>query len=434
MTELEAPARERRLVVPRVQVRVTAGPSKGQSIELSDASLLVGSSPECALVLDDESVSARHCELTRTGDGVVVRDLGSTNGVFVDDVRVTEAFPSAGAKIRVGRSTLQLKLLGQEELEVSSRDRLGTLYGDSPVMRALFARLEQYARSTAPLLIEGETGTGKDLAAEAVHHASPRKDGPFVIIDCGAVAGSLLEGELFGFEKGAFTGAEQGRPGMVEVADGGTLVIDEIGELPIELQPKLLRIVERREVKALGSQLPRKIDIRVIACTHRSLRSAVKAGTFREDLYFRLSALRVHIPPLRERTDDVPGLTDLLLAERGSSLRFKDLREGDRIMLRSHRWPGNVRELRNVVERLLATPAARAKELLDASGFTPAGGNEAKLPWTPARERALERFERSYLMELLAEDGIALAERARRAGISRQFLQRLLKKHGLDRE
>jgi len=417
-----------------VTLTVSAGPDKGVCAALEDGPLVVGTDPDCDVVLTDDTVSSRHCEFLRRGGRVVVRDLGSTNGVLVDGIAVAEAFPEPGSKIRIGHTQWVLKAAKKEDVLVSRADHFGTLYGKSAAMRALFAQVEAVAKAKAPLLLEGETGTGKDATAELVHQTSPRADGPFVVFDCGAVSASLLEAELFGNEKGAFTGATAARAGLAESAHGGTLVIDEVGELPLELQPKLLRLIERREVRRLGANDAKTIDVRIIACTHRSLRLEVKAKRFREDLFFRLSALRLRLPSLRERTEDIPGLVDAMLREHGSKRTFTELAPGDQALLLGHRWPGNVRELRNVVERLLAFPGAPELGLVEVHAQDPVSrADEAAslLPLSQARERSTDAFERRYLKDLLTRSQGSISEGARLASVSRQFLQRLLRKHGM---
>ncbi len=300
-------AAAQRLERRRIEVRVTSGPDKGLTAVLFDEPLVIGTGPEADLRLTDETVSANHCELSWRDGRLVVRDLASTNGVVLEGTAVAEAFPKDKCKLALAQTTLTLKPLESEEVVLSGRRLFGPLYGESPAMRALFTQLEAVAKSDAPLLLEGETGTGKDLTAEAMHKASARADGPFVVFDCGAAAGTLLESELFGHERGAFTGANAARPGLALAADGGTLLIDEVGEVPLELQPKLLRLLERREVRPLGANETKTVDVRIIAATHRPLRAMVKAGTFREDLFFRLSALRLRLPSLRSGPRTFPG-------------------------------------------------------------------------------------------------------------------------------
>jgi DNA-binding NtrC family response regulator len=437
-----APLRTRRVDaapsarIDKLALKVVRGAHKGRTLDVpfEAGSLIIGHDASCELVLDDDTLSARHCEIFHDGKAWVLRDLDSTNGVHVDGVRVREAYLHAGARLQLGELELAVQDAGQQRVPVSAASRFGPLVGASPAMRALFAQLDAIAASPAPLLIEGETGTGKDVAAQAIHQASPRRDGPFVVFDCGAASGALLEGELFGYEKGAFTGATAAREGLVEAAADGTLVLDEIGELPLDLQPKLLRVIERKEVRRLGSNITRPVDVRIIACTLRSLRREAKARRFREDLYFRLSALQIRIPSLRERLLDLPALVDHLLSERGSPRRFGDLSESDQMLLQAHRWPGNVRELRNVIERLLAFPSAGASQWVEADVITLRSGSPPGSPLAPltvAREQAGAAFERRYLVELMRVTNGSIAEATRISGVSRQFLHRILKRHGL---
>jgi DNA-binding NtrC family response regulator len=413
----------------RCEVVVKKGAQKGQRAKLDDGALVIGSGPEADLRLEDSTVSGRHCELVARGEQVVVRDLGSRNGVLLDGVRVIEAVVEKGSELTLGTSVLVVEP-GDAEVLVSRTSSFGPLFGHSPAMRAVFAQLQSLADSNAPVLVEGETGTGKDVTAEALHQASGRADAPFVVFDCGAVAASLVEAELFGHEKGAFTGAEGARDGLAAAADGGTLVLDEIGELPLELQPKLLRLVEKGEVRRVGSTKSARFDVRIIACTNRSLKVEVAAGRFREDLYFRLSALRVRLPSLRERPDDIPGLVDHLFASTGARLRFEQLGENDRALLLAHRWPGNVRELRNTVERLRTFPTSAVGSLIETDDAA-APATTGLQPLSVARQEATDAFEVAYVRRVLAQAGGSVTEGAKLAGVSRQFLQRLIKKHGL---
>jgi DNA-binding NtrC family response regulator len=308
------------------------------------------------------------------------------------------------------------------------------LWGRSTAMRRLFALAGRVAASDVTVLIEGETGTGKDALCEALHQASTRASGPLIVVDCGAVPPNLFESELFGNEKGAFTGADRARAGAFEEADGGTLFLDEIGELPLQLQPKLLRVLEAREVRRIGSAQPRKINVRVIAATNRDLREEVNRGTFRQDLYFRLEVMRLRVPPLRERPDDIPVLAEHFrtLAKPGDAAPpFSD--ETLRNFV-AHPWPGNVRELRNAVERLtvlddmpFTTPTAA--DVDDGSG----GGEpvDIRVPFKEAKNALTDRFERRYLTAMLEATAGNISEAARRAGIDRVYLLRLMGRYGL---
>ncbi|HLV60263.1 MAG TPA: sigma 54-interacting transcriptional regulator, partial [Fredinandcohnia sp.] len=309
---------------------------------------LVGTDPTCSIVLDDPYASARHCKLDLVGDRPVVVDLGSTNGTWVNGVRVGQAELGLGAWVRVGRSDLIVEPEDRRE-----RSEFEGILSRSPAMREVFDRIERIAPSMAPVAIFGETGTGKELVARAIHNRSGRK-GPFIPVNCAAISPELVESELFGHEKGAFTGATSARKGAFEEAEGGTLFLDEIGELPLALQAKLLRTLEAGEVRRVGSSRPFRVDVRVVAATHRDLRAMAREGTFREDLYFRLSVIRIDLPPLRARVEDIALLAEHLLgryAPPGGPLpRFTN---DALVRLASHRWPGNVRELRNVLARAL---------------------------------------------------------------------------------
>jgi two-component system response regulator GlrR len=413
------------LAVPRARLKVTRGRDKGKKLELGDApTAVIGTHEDADLPLHDDTVSRRHAELRATPTGWVVRDLGSTNGVRVDGTRVVEAvLDRPSHAISLGETDLEWKLLDDAvELALSPRAGFGLLVGDSPPMRALYALLERAAASDSTVLVEGESGTGKEAVAESLHRASPRHEGPFVVVDCGAVAPSLLESELFGHEKGAFTGADRARAGAVEEAEGGTLFLDEIGELPLALQPKLLRLLESRQVRRLGAAQHRRIDVRLVAATNRKLDRCVAEGSFRQDLYYRLAVVKVTVPPLRARPEDI-----LPLARRFAEARGVDpdklLSDGVKTALTRHAWPGNVRELRNAVERLLAVG-----EL--GTGVSGAGG--APLPYNQARADALDGFEREYCKTLLRRAGGVVTRAAAEAGISRQMFHRLLRKHELE--
>jgi DNA-binding NtrC family response regulator len=294
-------------------------------------------------------------------------------------------------------------------------------------MRACFALLERAAETDVTLLLDGETGTGKTVAAEAVHLASGRKKRPFVVVDCGAIPAPLLESELFGHEKGAFTGATERRRGAFETAHGGSLLLDEIGELPSELQPKLLGALETRQIRRVGSSTPHRIDVRLMATTNRDLRVEVNAGRFRSDLYYRLAVVRIQVPPLRQRLEDIPELIERMLAKHGDSSAVALFRNPARLAeLQFLAWPGNVRELRNYVERCLFY-----RDAVPPEESLPSAEMDVRRPFSEARKRALAQFERAYLQRLLGEHGGRLQEAARAAGINRVYLYKLLRRLGL---
>jgi DNA-binding NtrC family response regulator len=391
----------------------------------------IGAHPSNDLVLTDETVSRFHCELHATEDGVRVVDLGSRNGTVVDGLRVRDAWLKDGSLVRFGAVALRFRWSeGHFRVPAARRDRFGSLVGSSPRMRAVFAMLERFAASDATVLVEGETGTGKQGAAEALHEEGARAGGPFVVVDCGAVPATLIESELFGHERGAFTGAETARRGAFAAADGGTLFLDEIGELPLELQPKLLRVLEQRTVRPLGAVAERRVNVRVVAATNRDLRAEVNAGRFRPDLYYRLAVLKVDLPPLRERTEDLPLLVSTLLGRMEATVEERARLTAPEFLeqLRWGAWPGNVRELRNYLERARVVEGELSPPPARDSSAPPAV--DPTLPYAEARRRALAAFERAYASALLERHG-SVAAAARAAGITRVYLHRLLRRHGV---
>ncbi len=457
-------ATARRLQKSRIVV--VDGPDKGKSWEFEKPVCTLGRSAVCDLPLNDRAVSGTHCEIEAVEGGWVLRDLGSTNGCFLGEVRLREAVLPLGARVRVGATTLQIEPgRGSVEIPLSQGDRFHDLVGRSVAMRQVFAQLEKIAPLDVTVLVAGETGTGKELVARALHRGSKRASGPLIVQDCSALPRDLVESVLFGHEKGAFTGATERRAGSFEQAHGGTLFLDEVGELPLDLQPKLLRVLEQREVRRVGGSTTQAVDVRVIAATHRDLRAMVAAGTFREDLYYRLGVMTVELPPLRARRDDVPLLAQSLLD--GFCKRYPEM--GPRSFapavldrLASNPWPGNVRELRNVVERAaslcdgpeitvddlmpagvirppvapVATMAARSTDAViagAASGLGEQGVPDelAALPFKDAKARVLEAFEPSYLRALLEKHRGNITRSANAAGLTRYHLRELCKRYGL---
>ncbi len=388
----------------------------------------IGSHPSNDLVVEDATVSRFHCEVRVAADGARVRDLDSKNGTTVDGVRVVEAWLRGGSRIRLGRTIVRFQYgTAVHPLPLSERTEFGSLVGVSVAMRTAFALLERAAATDTTVLLEGETGTGKEGAARGLHDAGARRGGPFVVVDCGAIPAGLLESELFGHERGAFTGATTTRIGAFEEASGGTIFLDEIGELPLELQPKLLRAIEHRQLRRVGSNEHRTVDVRLIAATHRDLRADVNEGRFRPDLYFRLAVVRVQLPPLRERPEDIPALASRIISTlRTAPTAPAPLDVATLAALQRGAWPGNVRELRNHLERCAVLGGPVPLE-------GPPSGRpaiDASMPYAEARELVLDDFERRYLEDLLRRhDGIAGAARA--AGINRAYLYRLLQRHGL---
>jgi DNA-binding NtrC family response regulator len=398
---------------------VTAGPDKGRSLRIDKEEVVVGTSQAADLVLTDETVSRNHLSLRAGQEAYLATDLESTNGSHFHGARFTALQLKPGDAVELGTTRLKLELArGRIDIGLSEAESFGALLGRSVAARRLFSMLETVAREDVGVLLLGETGTGKDAIAEAIHGASRRAASPLVVLDCGALSPGLLESELFGHERGAFTGADRQRKGVFQEADGGTLFIDEVGELPRDLQPKLLRVLESREVRPLGSLRTSAVDVRVIAATSRDLRREVNRGRFREDLFYRLNVVSVRVPPLRERREDIP-----LLAE-----HFRRQLSGDvegtlsptlLSELALHDWPGNVRELRNRVERaVLAEPA-----LADAEDTTKVR------PFREAKGRAIADFERQYLTELVAHASGNTSEAARVGQVDRAYLTTLLRKY-----
>jgi DNA-binding NtrC family response regulator len=420
-----------------LKLLVLSGPEAGQSHSLGQGQYRLGKAPTCDIVLSDKAVSRQHLLLDVREDRVLATDLGSHNGSFFQGARFSELEVPLGGVLTVG--TTEFKLVPESSRErsipLSTRERFGALVGASRKMRELFTFLERVAAGGSDVLIQGETGTGKELCAEALHQESRRAKGPFVIVDLAGIPGSLIESELFGHVKGAFTGANSDRAGAFERAQGGTVFLDEVGELPLELQPRLLRVLERRQVKRVGANDYRTVDVRVLAATHVDLTEAVKAQKFRMDLFHRLAVLRVTLPPLRERPEDIPLLIDTVLGRMGRAPSA--LSDQTRALLMQYPWPGNVRELRNVVDQVvnLGEAALPEVEVPEAAGEprpqpkqeTPA----AELPFKEARERLMEGFERDYLQGLLKRCEGNISRASREAGITRVYLRKLANKYGL---
>ena len=437
---------ERPLVRHAERFRLTA--TGAAPIEGAGTILRVGSKDGNSLRLTNETVSRYHFEIEPTPLGFLLRDLGSTNGTFVDGYRVREVYLPKRATIKAGEVTLAFEALGEEvPIALSREDRFGDVLGRSPAMRELFDMLERVAQKDLTILLEGESGTGKERLAEAIHLRSPRAHKRFVVFDCAAVPASLMESELLGHERGAFTGAEQKRIGRFEEAHGGTLFIDEIGELPLELQPKLLRALEKREIRRIGGSQIIPVDVRVVAATNRDLVREVNRNTFREDLYYRLAVVRVRVPPLREREGDVPLLVEHFVLEAldGDEAATKEaiasITEENWKRLVSHPWPGNVRELRNFIERTMAitggvdasaaTSTARPQSVPTTVGPATLAGAAIDLarPYIEAREELLAHFEKGYLEAQLARHGGNISRAARAAGLDRMHFKRLLARH-----
>jgi DNA-binding NtrC family response regulator len=425
--------------VPAAQLRVLDGPDRGIELQLPHAGVVVGTERTCDVVLKDTFVSRRHCTIAPTQNGFSITDLGSSNGTVIDGVRVTKVVAPPGVVLRIGKTLIQL-MPADEVVDIppSTSDSFGGLYGGSVAMRQVFAILERASKSTAPVLFLGESGTGKELMARGVHDASPRRDGPFVVFDCGASTETLIESDLFGHTRGAFTGAASDRVGAFAAAHGGTLFLDEIGDLPVALQPKLLRMLEAGEVVPLGGRKSEKYDVRVVAATHRDVFGEVARGGFRGDLYYRLAVVEIHVPPLRQRSGDLKRLVEMFLVKAGAPELAKQVDGPALERLERYHWPGNVRELRNVVTRAVALagpdddfqslpfvlrPTVAAPG--DASSF------RADRPFHDAKDALIAKFEREYLEDLVKRADGNLSQAARIAGLERKFLYKLLERAGL---
>ena len=421
-----------RLRTRQLRAEIIAGPDAGRAIKRPGPDVRVGTLADCDLVLHDPTVSGHHLTLHVRPEGVRVVDEGSRNGTFVDGMRVRDADARPDSIVSLGHTRLRLALSDDYvSIALSPRERFGGMIGRSAAIRRVFAILEKVAPTEASVLVEAETGTGKELVAEAIHDASARGDGPFVVFDCSAVNPQLIESELFGHRKGAFTGAAADRIGAFEEASGGTLFLDEIGELPLELQPKLLRALENRRVRRVGDNEAREVDIRVVAATNRNLALEVDAGRFREDLYYRLAVVRVTLPPLRERVEDIPLLVAHFTAQFAHRRPVAPLSDEAIRELAGRTWRGNARELRNAVLRMLSLgePAS------GGASPEPAPGDpfaiDLDLPLKEARDAVIERFEIAYITAALEEAGGHIGDAAARAGVHRKFFQRAMARYRL---
>jgi len=408
----------------------------GATVPLGARPVIVGAHATCDLVLDDPKVSRKHAELAVTPEGIRVKDLGSTNGTWWQGSRIAEVVVPGGATVKFGETPVRIAGNDTPSLPPSDRDRFGAMAGRSLAMRELFAVLEMASPTDATVLVEGESGTGKELCARAIHDASSRASGPFVVVDCSAIAESLIDSHLFGHVKGAFTGAERERKGAFLEASGGTLFLDELGELPLAAQAKLLRVLEAQTVQPVGADRPISVDTRVVAATHRDLSRMVAEKQFRFDLFYRLAVVHVALPPLRDRLEDLPRLVATFYARRTGDPGPIDGDNLDR--LRRHAWPGNVRELRNVLERAWALSGAGAK-FRDLKLWLDPGAAQApatdvvdtSLPFKEAKERWNDQFERRYVAMLFAAHGNNVTRAAEQAGLSRRHFRELLYKHGI---
>ncbi len=416
---------ERPYKAARLVIRAAGGPER--SVVLGVPHVRIGAGSSNDVVIDDPHASRFHCELRKTDEGWLLRDLGSLNGTRVGDLVVKEGVLQSGATIAVGETQIQfLADAGKlEDVLASPHPAFGDVVGRSVRMREMFGVLERVAPTELTLLIGGETGSGKDVVARAVHAHSPRAKKPFVVFDCAAVAPNLIESELFGHVKGAFTGASDSRDGAFVRAQGGTLFLDEIGELSLELQPKLLRALEQRTIKPVGGDKEIPVDVRIIAATHRNLDQAVKEGKMRQDLFFRLSVVSVQVPPLRHRLEDLPLLIEAVLVSSGKPVGLSP--EAMSILGR-YDWPGNVRELRNVVETAAAVCDAEQIEPKHLVFFKPRR-RDPTIEKLPLAGKSLESIEKAAIQQTLEQCNGNKTKAAKILGISPSTLYEKVKKY-----
>lgn len=449
-TVVDASASRHQEVEPkRFVLTVTAGPDKGASFAIDHtvpARVLIGQGPACELRLSDPQVSRRHAAVERLGATLRISDCDSTNGTYVDRVHVVAADLAGGEFVRLGTTLLRVDVHDDASaVEAPAADTFGRLKGSSLEMRRLYPLFERLAAATVPVVLEGETGTGKEVLAEALHEQGPRADGPFIVFDCTACPPSLVESELFGHERGAFTGAVSQRRGVFEQAHTGTLLIDEIGDLDLQLQAKLLRAIERSEVRRVGGDTWLKVNVRVLAATRRNLDKEVEAGRFRDDLFHRLAVARVELPPLRQRRGDVTALATSFWEQLGGQLPVPST-----LLARweGSAWPGNVRELRNAVARQLALGDLAAYMPPSSTTLPPPSSSIASiaslaegadligeviasgLAYPQARDRILEAFDERFVERLLTEHGGNVTRAAAASGIGRRYFQKIRARQG----
>jgi DNA-binding NtrC family response regulator len=416
------------------------GAPMGAPVSVGVESCTIGRGEHCQVVLNDPEVSDSHCSLVATSKGVRLADLGAKNGTYLHPALIADrgfVFVTMDARFRCGQTWLELRV-AREQVPISSSASFGDLVGRSEAMRSIYRQLEAVAPTNLSVLITGETGTGKELVARAVHEESARR-GEFQVIDCSAIPASLAESALFGHEKGAFTGADKRSPGLFETANGGTVFLDEIGELPADVQPKLLRALQTREIRAVGAKQYRKIDVRVVAATLRDLHTEVNEGRFRADLFHRLNQVEIRMPALRERMEDIPDLVAKFFVEFGDANAVTRLDAASRERLKRHDWPGNVRELRNVIDVAFQLSHGGPLEIPELGlrrgrAAAAAGGSvqpSLERPYEEQRQQHVDVFDLPYFTALLRKTGGNLSEMSRIAGVDRSTVRERLERLGL---
>jgi DNA-binding NtrC family response regulator len=430
--------------VPRLALAVEceSGRPVTREVVIDGDTCRIGAHSSNDLVLTDPAVSRFHCRLVLEDGLWRVRDWSSLNGTRLDGIRIRDADLPTDATLAMGDCLVRVSPVASvERASIPVVPAFGSIAGTSLPMRKLFGVLEKIAPTDLNVLIEGESGTGKELVANEIVQRSSRAGAPLVVVDCGAISPNLVESELFGHVRGAFTGADRDRTGAFEAANGGTVFLDEVGELPLELQPKLLRVIEARQIRRVGETNARPVNVRVVSATNRDLDREVNRGRFREDLYFRLAVMAVRVPPLRERLDDLLLLVRVFLRALAEPDQERHFTPEVLAAMGRHDWPGNVRELRNYVERTVALQHA-APTLTRSTlrppppsgappSMPPQGGTETWTSFRLAKEEAMRTFERTYLTSLLEAAGNNMSRAARMANVDRMYLHRLVQKHGL---
>ncbi len=427
----------------RLRLEVVRGPDKKKRVDLDVDRVVVGTHERCDLSLTDPTVSRQHFEIELSADGYTIRDLDSLNGLHTEGMQISEVVVTRGLTLTLGETRVKMTPLEDTvDLPLPLATQCGPLLGRSPSMRRVFELVRKVSATDATVLLSGESGTGKELAARAIHEHSRRMQGPFVVVDCAALPPTLIESELYGHERGAFTGADRARMGAFEVAAGGTLFLDEIGELPLELQTRLLGVIERRQVQPLGSTRARKINVRLVAATNRDLRREVNRETFRADLYFRLAVVNIHMPALRERPEDIPLYIESFLADQANAGFAFTIDATTIHQLAQRPWPGNVRELRNVLERAAALGeidppdpnralppvVSPDPDVIDPFVTRLGISVDAAIPFKTGKALLIGRYEQTYVSALMRKHDGNITRAARAAEIDRVYLLRLLDK------
>lgn len=458
------------LQVQRAQLLLHPGQARQYEVITEQDLISIGAHEDNVIcIIDDDTISRHHCRIVQEGDEYVLMDHTSTNGTHINGVRIREAVLAHGDTIAVGNTHIRFHHVREQvDIKPSESDRFGDIVGRSIKMREIFSILEKVAPTSATILIEGETGTGKEVIAQAIHKMSARAKGPLVVFDCSSIPASLIESELFGHEKGSFTGAVMSRKGLFEMADGGTIFMDELGELSIDLQPKLLRVLEQREIRPVGSNKATSINVRVVSATNRALEDEIRDGGFRQDLFYRLNVVRIYLPPLRARREDVSLLVQHFLSTKSfnkredGTQRVVSIEQAAMNRLEEYNWPGNVRELVNIVERacsLADTSCLRITDLPDhisgrastspsaqsissvrvddsdqAATWSDLPHREAfnNKPFKEAKEEWISIFEQDYITELLVRHKCNISQAAREADIDRKYFRKLMHKYDIE--